>query len=85
MLHKFVPFISFIIEVTNYKLVKNRRKRFFSSIINDSLLQILLTIISSLSYFIIILDSLLSRNLYLKLLKRYSSTKNNLFSLFIYQ
>jgi hypothetical protein len=57
MLHKFVTMISFIIEVTNYKLVKNRKKRFFSSIINDSLIQILLMNISSLSYFTIILEN----------------------------
>ena len=57
--------------------MKNRRKIFFSSIINVSLLQILLTIISSLSYFIIILDSLLSRNLYLKLLKNYIHRRKN--------
>ena len=78
MLHKFVRMIYIIIEVNNYKLMKNRRKRFFSSITNDSLSKILLTIISSYSYFKIILDSFLNRNLHLKLLKRYSSTKNNL-------
>jgi hypothetical protein len=54
MLHKFVIMISFIIDVTNYK---HRRvgKRFFASIINDSLLNILLMNISSLYYFTIIL------------------------------
>ena len=36
--------------------MKDRRKIFFSPIPNDSLLQILLTIVSSLSYFIIILQ-----------------------------
>lgn len=69
MYYKFVTNISFIIEVINYKLIKIRRKIFFSPISTVSLLQILLMNISSLSYFIIILDSLLNQNLHFKLFK----------------
>jgi len=67
MLPKYVKIESFIIEAINYELMKNRRKIFFSPLPNDSLLKILLIIISSLSYYIGILANLFSRNLNLKL------------------
>jgi hypothetical protein len=73
MSYKFVKLVFIIIEIINYKLMKNRRKIFFAPIPNVSLLQILLMIISSLSYFIIIFYNLLKRNLHLSFKKLYSS------------